>query len=233
MAGAIERMSRTVSLSLRARRAVVALSATVVLGLGAGALSLSPACTTTVTVNTAFVSGIVINTSLLLNGLGCSASSTNDVYKYVAVVIDSAHDVGGAGIFDCFADGVFGDLPGADAGPLNFAVWVFAYNKADFDAANAGGALTQAVRTLNGVYPDGGFLAIPVSSSPAAGSALQTLCEGASGHPATWVSACSAITQVGVQTLADCQPLALGPSTPTSCSLPVLLDAALATPTHD
>ena len=197
-----------------------------------GSVAGSSACTTTTTVNTSLVSGIFLNTSLLLNGLGCSATSTQDVYKYVAVVINDTRDIGGAGLFDCFADGAFADLPGSDAGPLNFAVWVFAYNKADYDVANADGAIAAAVGQLNGVYqPDGSVIPVPITVVPDGGTAtrgfpaaLSTLCL----RHATWVSTCSAVTQVGVQTLADCRPLALEDGTPSACTLPVLLPDATA-----
>ena len=45
----------------------------------------------------------------------------------------------------------FANLPGTDAGTFNFVVWVYAYNRADYDAANQNNTLVNAVSLLNGV----------------------------------------------------------------------------------
>jgi hypothetical protein len=222
MAGAIERMSRTVS--SRSRTGIVAFAlVTAVAGAAAAALGAS-ACSTTTTTNAALVSGIFIDHLGLLGDYGCGTTN-DDVYKYVAVVINDNRDIGGAGAFDCFADGVFANMPGADAGQLDFAVWVYAYNEAAWSAANADNSLANAVKVLNAVnLPDGGVVPVPVTSVPDGGttqgtfaSALSTLCL----HPATWVTTCSATTQPGVQMLANCNPLSLETTTPHACSLPV------------
>jgi hypothetical protein len=196
-------------------------------GVAATALSSSSACTTTTTVNASLVSGIFINTELLLGDLGCDDKNPEDVYKYVAVVINDSKNVGGAGIFDCFAEGVFANLPGTDAGALDFAVWIYAYNAPDFAAANKDGALASAVATLNGVNrPDGSVVPVPTNSVPDGGTskgeypaALSSICRS----KATWVSVCSATSQDSVQTLANCGPLTLEKTAPSSCDLPVLI----------
>jgi len=229
MAAANERMSRTVTQRTRTR--AVALVAALTLGVGAviGGGVASTACTTTTTGNLALVSGIFINTELLIGDLGCGKADT-DVYKYVAVVINEARDVGGAGVFDCFAEGVFANMPGTDAGSLNFGVWVYAYNQKQWNEANANGALTDAVALLNGVTgPDGSVTPVPVTSVPDGGTAkhgypaaLSTICL----RPATWVTTCSITSQPGVQTLANCGPLSLETAAPSSCALPVRLPDA-------
>jgi hypothetical protein len=236
-------MSRRVSFRSRTRAvafvsvvvggSVAALSATV-----AGVVG-SSGCNDTITYNTALVSGIDINTDLLLgNGsLSCGTSDQN-VYKYVAVVINDAADIGGAGIFDCFADGVFANLPGTDAGSLNFAIWIYAYNQKDFNAANGSdNALINAVNRLNGVnQPDGSFVALSALSIPDGGTsqgryaaALSTICL----RPSTWVSTCSASSQPGVQFLAACAPLTLESNVHSSCNLALLLPDAAADAHHD
>jgi hypothetical protein len=226
MAVAIERMSGQVKTCSRV--GVVLLAVTAAVGAAVGAGSAMSACAETTAVNTAFVSGIFINhIELLDNGdIGCGLADA-DVYKYVAVAIDDNRNIGGAGVFDCFADGVFGNLPGTDASALNFAVWVYLYNKAQWDTANANGALTSAVATLNGVnQPDGSVIPVSVGIVPDGGTrskgypaALSALCLSR----ATWTTACSATTQPGVQGLADCDRLSLEGSTPRSCALPVFI----------
>jgi hypothetical protein len=201
-------------------------------GLGGGALTGGTAgCTNTTLGNADLISGIQINTGLLLgeNNFTCGEDA-GDVFKYVAVVINNRSDVGGAGIFDCFADAVFANLPGTDAGTLSFAVWVYAYNEADFNVANENDKLVKAVALLNGVtQPDGSVIPVPTDSVPKGGSArgypgaLSTICL----EHATWTSTCKAVSQPGVEVAASCTPLALQSGTPDICNLPVPLpDAA-------
>jgi hypothetical protein len=67
------------------------------------------------------ITGIEIEPSSLLQGLQCG-TGPNDLYQYVAVVWD---DVNGgpsaqplaSNVFDCFATGVFENLPTEDGGP--------------------------------------------------------------------------------------------------------------------
>lgn len=228
-AGAIERMSRTVSFGSRTGIVVVAVATALGVAIGGGAAA--SACTTTTAVNAALVAGIAINTSLLLGGnnLGCGTAE-GEVYKYVAVAINDSRQIGGAGVVDCYANGVFGNLPGTDAGSLDFALWIYAYNEQDWNAANANGAVMSAVSLLNGVYqPDGSFVPVPVSVVPDGGTsqsgypaALSTLCL----TKATWVTTCTAASQPGVQILANCAPLQLETEAPRSCALPVLIPDA-------
>ncbi len=228
-AGAIERMSRTVSFASRTGIVVVAVATALGAAVGSGAAASS--CTTTTAVNAAFVAGIAINTSLLLGGnnLGCGAAD-GDVYKYVAVAINDSREVGGAAVVDCYANGVFGNLPGTDAGSLAFGVWIYAYNEHDWNVANANGAVVSAVADLQGVYqPDGSLIPVPVSVVPDGGTsqqgypaALSTICLSR----ATWVATCTAASQPGVQVLAYCGALELETKAPSSCALPVLIPDA-------
>jgi hypothetical protein len=202
--------------------------------LGWGALVAGgTSCTSTTAVNADLISGIQINTGILLGQLQCGADASADVYKYVAVVINNKGDIGGAGIFDCFADGVFANLPGTDAGTFNFVVWVYAYNEADYNKANESNALVNAVNELNGVTQiDGSVISVPANSVPDGGTAkhgypaaLSRICLA----KATWTSTCSSMSQPGVEVSAYCGALQLEkPSSPSSCNLPLLLpDASL------
>ena len=193
-----------------------------------GAVAAESACTNTTTTNIDLVSGIQINTDLLIGDLGCNNESSQAVYKYLAIVINDTGDIAGAGVFDCFANGVIGNLPGTDGGALNFAVWVYAYNPEDYAVANQGNALVNAAQILNGVtQPDGSVIPVPATSVPEGGtfsgrftSKLSTLCL----TQATWTTTCSAQAQATILTQANCGPLALAPrGKPDTCTLPILL----------
>jgi hypothetical protein len=215
---------------------LIALSASavaVVLGaaVGGGALTGGASgCTDTTLGNADLISGIEIKSGLLLGDYNFTCGTeTDDVFKYVAVVINNRSDIGGAGIFDCFADAVFANLPGTDAGTLSFAVWVYAYNEAEFNVANENNRLAQAVDILNGVTrPDGSVIVVPTSAVPKGGSArgyagaLSTICL----QHATWTSTCQAVSQPGVEVAALCTPLSPQSGTPDTCNLPVPLPDA-------
>jgi hypothetical protein len=160
--------------------------------------------------------------------LTCNDESSQAVYKYLAIAINDVGDIAGAGVFDCFANGVIGNLPGTDGGALNFAVWIYAYNPQDFAVANQGNALVNAAQFLNGVtQPDGSVIPVPATSVPEGGtfsgrftSKLSTLCLS----QATWTATCSAQAQATILTQADCGPLSLEPrGKADTCTLPILL----------
>jgi hypothetical protein len=185
-------------------------------------------CTATTTINTALVTdGLNINTELLLGSTIQCGPTDDQVYRYVAVVVGSNRNVIAAGVFDCFANGEFANLPGTDAGQQNFSVWVYAYNQADFNAANGpSNALENAVGFLNGlIQPDGSVIPVAANSVPEGGHVkigtypydLGVLCKA----QATWVTECQATSQAGVQVLAACNPLALEGHPPTTCALPL------------
>ena len=112
------------------------------------------------------ITGIEIPSAEIVAGHGCGAGSPNQVYKYAAVVAfqppivgtqdGAAMNVGGdadgaavdgggvttaqlvtSGVFDCFADGVFSNLPQDDAGNSNFVVTIYAYDQCSFPQALA------------------------------------------------------------------------------------------------
>ncbi len=98
----------------------------------------------------------------------------------------------------------------------------------------------QRRRVLNGVYQaDGSVVTVPYNLVPDGGH-HEAGVPGGARHvclsSATWVTTCSATAQASVQTLANCTPLTLETSVPSSCSLPVRipvdggLDAAVDAP---
>jgi hypothetical protein len=211
-------------------RSVVASSVALLGALVVSAIATESGCTNTTTTNIDLVSGIQINTELLLDdgNIPCSNTSSQAVYKYLAIAINDLGDIAGAGVFDCFANGVIGNLPGTDGGALNFAVWIYAYNPQDYAVANEGNALVNAAQTLNGVTQvDGSVIPVPATSVPDGGtfsgrftSKLSTLCL----TQATWTATCSAQAQATILTQADCGPLSLEPrGKPDTCTLPILL----------
>jgi hypothetical protein len=194
------------------------------------------ACTTTPTINGALVSGIFIDTDLLLgDGQLACGTEPEDVYNYVAIAINDGRNIAGAGIFNCYAPGVFANLPGTDGGFLDFAVWIYAYNNETWAKDDTGYQLQREVEALNGVnQPDGSLIPVSALVVPDGGTssalfpkALSTICL----RPATWVTTCSAQSQAGVQTTAVCKPLQLQLTPPTSCDLPITIpDAGLKLP---
>ncbi len=138
------------------------------------------------------ITGIVVSASSLVAGVGCG-TAPDQVYKYAAVLY-YASDAGvpndpnpvASGVFDCFADGVFSNLPSSDAGDLDFAVDVYAWSQASFPSD------------------------LQCPSSP------QSPCPGDVGGnvtndeaTATWKTTCTGYQQSGTPVLAVCGPLQL------------------------
>src|SRR5579864_3752000 len=89
------------------------------------------------------ITGIQIPSAELVAGHGCGNGGHQQVYKYAAVIAYSdagpGEDGGGAipgaltsAVFDCFADGIFSNLPQSDAGNSSFAITIYAYNLCSF-----------------------------------------------------------------------------------------------------
>jgi hypothetical protein len=100
-------------------------------------------------------------------------------------------------IFDCFADGVFENLPSSDAGSLTFNVNIFAYNYADYVGAGLPANL--------GCPPALDAGNCTPSSQPVT-PAQEKL--------ATWISCpvCTATQQAGTPVIAVCGPLVENPA---------------------
>jgi hypothetical protein len=105
----------------------------------AAAAALMGCATTAPTVGYTPITGIVIPAAEIVAGHGCGTGK-DQVFKFAAVVgtppgIMPAFVT--SGVFDCFADGVFSNLPAPDGGSVMFNVSVFAYNQASFPTALA------------------------------------------------------------------------------------------------
>jgi len=83
------------------------------------------------------VTGIVIPAATIVAGHGCGTGA-DQVFKYAAVVSTPSGEAPAfvtSGVFDCFADGTFSNLPSPDGGSRTFDVQVFAYTEASFPPA--------------------------------------------------------------------------------------------------
>jgi hypothetical protein len=114
------------------------------------ALGASLSCATSSSTTLITTTGIVVDSRMLVAGHGCGTAPSN-VFKYAVIVygygsgdieagpIDSAvfNAPVVANVFDCFADGVFVDLPPGDAGQSLFRLEIYAFNQASFVASEA------------------------------------------------------------------------------------------------
>ncbi len=144
------------------------------------------------------VTGIAIDTASLVSGIGCGTGA-GEVYKY-AVVLSYASDAGAAGgdagggnvvissVFDCFADGLFSNLPVSPAGSTSFTLAVFAFDAATFPPQLA---CSGAPGGPQGVRCPG--------DTPANVAPFESI--------ANWTTTCTATQVVGVTVPAVCQPL--------------------------
>jgi hypothetical protein len=179
-----------------------------ILGLLAAGASVA-ACTSSTTATTYTpITGIEIRSAALVSGFGCGPAP-GQVWRYVATVsYRSGPGAGEAGapvvqngvpltnIFECFADGVFENLPSSDAGSLTFTVAIFAYSQQDYERAGLPAGLACPP------VQDGGLC---TPSSQAVSSAQEGL--------ATWTTLCTATQEAGTPVIAVCGPLE-GPAAP-------------------
>jgi hypothetical protein len=156
----------------------------------AGVLAGCPAAATTVAYTP--ITGILIRSSALVAGYGCGTGA-GQVYEYAAFL--SYTDDGGppgpvvySGVFDCYSDGLFSNLPADDSGSLSFDLTIIAWNRASFPPALACGP----------VVDDGGFTTCPGDSPDIVATN--------EGTP-NWITNCTATQQSGVSVLAVCAPL--------------------------
>jgi hypothetical protein len=137
------------------------------------------------------ITGIEILAPSLLDELQCGTGA-NDVYRYVAVVWDAV-DGGRVGeplvsnVFDCFAIGLFENLPSLDGGSQQFFLQIFAYDRE---------SLPPSLTCPGGLSPSGGACGAEDAGSVATGPA-----------DAQWTTTCTATQQQGIPVLAVCQPL--------------------------
>src|ERR1700745_1041166 len=88
------------------------------------ALPLAGCPTTDTTASYTPITGILIRSSSLVAGHGCG-TGPGQIYRYAAILY-YAPDAGGgpgpveAGVFDCFTDGIFSNLPATPTNSLDF-----------------------------------------------------------------------------------------------------------------
>lgn len=166
------------------------------------------------------ITGIVVRAETLTTGRGCGIAPTQ-VFKYVAVVfgvnpadankagVDQRHDeFVAANVYDCFTDGLFVDLP-VSGGSTTYEVQVFAYNKAAYDIARGDpargdelkGIATRLQVNRSALVNDGG---------PADRIAIMQDLERLKATNPTYTTKCNALEIQSVQSLAICDPLAVG-----------------------
>jgi hypothetical protein len=143
------------------------------------------------------ITGIAIRADSLEAGFGCG-TAPSQIYKYAAVVtyaVDAGpvcSEAGTAsvitGLFDCFADGVFPNLPACSTGSQSFQLNVYAYNQATYAAVDTGSVLENDV------------VGNPIAFAQLVAST------------ATWTTTCEATQQANVEVLAVCAPLVANPS---------------------
>jgi len=137
------------------------------------------------TTSTAYtpVTGITIRADSLITDYGCGKGA-GQVYNYAAVVYDDAQAVRGAGLFPCFADGLFANLIGSATS--NFTLKVYAFEQSRYDGQRSTIDAAINARDANG------------NLSPGV-STLDQL--------RTYGTNCVATQQAGIQVLAVCKPL--------------------------
>jgi hypothetical protein len=162
---------------------------------------------TTTTASGFLVTGIQIRSAELVAGHGCG-TGPGQVYRYAAVVTyagtpldtdasspeaGTSGDAGTCGpspswvnTFECFNDGVFDNLPASDSGAQQFAVAIYAYDKAGYD----GSGLPASLQCLSNAC------------------SAQDLCTVLAAAPkAQFTTTCAATQQQGIPVLAVCAPL--------------------------
>ncbi len=156
---------RTLATSLvgQSKRLFGAASAVLASLVMLSALCIGPtACETSSTNDETTITGVVVRTTQLLEGTGCGTRA-GQVYKYLAVAVHAGQtDAVAAGVYDCFADAAFVDLPADPAtGTYNFEIFVYAFDASRYEAQKA-----KVDEVMGAMYPpDGKKTAVPVLQS--------------------------------------------------------------------
>lgn len=94
------------------------------------------------------ITGVIVRAESLTTGRGCGRGP-EQVFKYAAVLLGkgtTSYDQFVAGnVYDCFADGLFVDLP-ASGGAFDYKLQIYAYNEAAF--TSAGGTVAAKAQTV-------------------------------------------------------------------------------------
>lgn len=182
----------------------------------AGALGAAACGTTGGTEIVQPITGVVVRAETLSAGRGCGTAPTQ-LFKYVVLVFglnpDPANvDAGaadqryddpvGAGIYDCFTDGTFVDLP-TPGGSSTYRMEVYAYNRAAYDAAG-GFRLDTKLQEFQS-----NLVAYFAGDAGATGPIGDDVAFVRRPIP-TYSTKCTAQQLSLVQSLAVCEPLTLG-----------------------
>ena len=167
------------------RSAAFGISASIALatfGLGIAA-TISAACTddTTTTTYTP-VTGVIVRAQSLTAGIGCGTAS-DQIFKYVAVAVNTDDFASIAGVYDCYADAVLVNLTASSDASIAFTVHVYAFNQAAYEKSAT--AIAAAVAAPN------------TSSATFAGPAFASL-------SATYTTTCTATEEGNIQAVAVC-----------------------------
>jgi hypothetical protein len=164
-------------------------------------VAMAGACTsTTTTLPYTPITGIVILSRTLVAGYGCGTADAgpDEIYRYAAVLRYAQPDGGTdastmppllTNVFDCFADGVFENLPTVEGS--TFDLKIYAYDKASYDAA----ALPASLGCTPGQSSDASCTPASLALTPSQEAA------------ADWTTTCYATQQSGAPVLATCAPL--------------------------
>jgi hypothetical protein len=130
------------------------------------------------------ITGIQIPAAVVVTGHGCG-TRPGQVYKYAAIVtypVEGGAATVTSGVFDCFADGIFANLPTIDGG--TFRVNVYAFSQGSFPPALA---------------------CSPPNSVPCPGDDAGSVAAYAAS--ADWTAECTATQVPGITTVASCGSL--------------------------
>ena len=163
------------------------------------------------------ITGIVVRSETLTTGRGCGTDSTQ-IFKYVAVVFGlNTADVGkpvamqrrdeflAANVNDCYADGLFVNLP-LTAGSTDYDVQVYVYTRTAYEMAG-GDAILKGI-ALRLQYDRVNLLADGGGAKER--TAIQSELAFLHDSRPTWTTTCTASQFDFVQTLAVCKDFSLG-----------------------
>lgn len=147
------------------------------------------------------ITGVLVKSESLFATRGCGTAA-REGFKYAAFVESQDDQVVAAGVYDCFADASFVNLPRSRTGSLTFDVYVLAFDAPSWEGeAGPVGAATSRADL-------GALLATRPTSS----------------------TRCRATQQQDVQVLAECDPLTDGARTDAEVELPTGLFEAVVQP---
>ena len=143
------------------------------------------------------ITGIELPSADIVAGHGCGTGSPDQVYKYAAIVgyagdagdggteLDLTAGIVTSGVFDCFADGIFSNLPLSDAGNSTYIIGIYAYNQCSFPPELA------CVQNASAACPTGDA----------------SVAQSVASQPANWTATCNATQIAGVTATAYCPRL--------------------------